>query len=145
MGKRVAEVLYTVTRLADELGVTPRTIRFYEDKGLLSPSRAGTTRIYTQRDRARMTLILRGKRLGFSLRDISEFLDLYDADVTQAAQMRKLIHAVRLRLEELEEQRAALDQTFVELRDIEAQAVSALGEKQSNRKRAGSAAPEHAL
>ncbi len=103
------EALYTVTRLAEDLGVTSRTIRFYEDKGLIAPSRAGTTRVYTHRDRARMVLILRGKRLGFSLRDIREFLDLYDADPTQAAQMRKLLRAVRDRLAELDEQRRALD------------------------------------
>lgn len=123
---RGAEILYTVTRLADDLGVTPRTIRFYEDKGLIVPRRAGVTRIYTHRDRARMKLILRGKRLGFSLRDIGEFLDLYDADPTQAAQMRRLLRAVRDRLEELEEQRLALEQTLDELRDIEGQAQARL-------------------
>ncbi len=125
-----AEVLYTVTRLADDLGITPRTIRFYEDKGLIAPRRAGVTRVYTHRDRARMKLILRGKRLGFSLRDIREFLDLYDVDATQAAQMRRLLRAVRDRLDELEEQRAALDQTLDELRDIEAQAQVRLDEKE---------------
>ncbi len=121
-----AEVLYTVTRLADDLGVTPRTIRFYEDKGLIAPRRAGVTRIYTHRDRARMKLILRGKRLGFSLRDIGEFLDLYDVDTTQTAQMRRLLRAVRDRLDELEEQRLALEQTLDELRDIEGQAQARL-------------------
>ncbi len=130
MGKQDAEVLYTVTRLAHELGVTPRSIRFYEDKGLISPRRAGVTRVYTHRDRARMKLILRGKRLGFSLRDIREFLDLYDVDATQTAQMRRLLRAVRDRLDELEEQRQALEQTLDELHDIEAQAQARLGEKE---------------
>lgn len=74
--------LYTVTELAAELGMTARAIRFYEDKGLITPQRAGTTRVYSSRDRARMILILRGKRLGFSLGTIREYLDLYDADVT---------------------------------------------------------------
>ena len=67
--------LYTVTELAEQLGTTPRALRFYEDKGLVSPRRAGTTRIYTHRDRGRLALILRGKRLGFTLREIRERLD----------------------------------------------------------------------
>ena len=139
-----AEVLYTVTRLADDLGVTPRTIRFYEDKGLITPRRAGVTRVYTHRDRARMKLILRGKRLGFSLRDIREFLDLYDADATQTAQMRRLLRAVRERIDELQEQRQALEQTLDELCDIEAQAQARLDEKElaagRGRKRTAAAA-----
>ena len=125
------EALYTVTRLAEELGVSSRTIRFYEDKGLIAPQRAGTTRVYTHRDRARMVLILRGKRLGFSLREIREFLDLYDADPTQVAQMRRLLRAVRERLGELALQRRALEQTMAELRDIEAQAAARLDEREA--------------
>ncbi len=139
-----AEVLYTVTRLADDLGITPRAIRFYEDKGLIAPRRAGVTRVYSHRDRARMKLILRGKRLGFSLREIAEFLDLYDADTTQSAQMRRLLRAVRERLDELEEQRLALEQTLDELRDIEAQARARLDDRDlaagRGRKRAANAA-----
>ncbi len=124
-----ADVLYTVTGLAEELGVTARTIRFYEDRGLISPGRAGATRVYTHRDRARMKLILRGKRLGFSLRDIREFLELYVPGGTQADQLRKLLKAVRDRLDDLEEQRAALEQTLDELREIEAAAQAALKER----------------
>ena len=139
--------MFTVTSLAAELGVTPRTIRFYEDKGLISPLRAGATRVYRPRDRARMVLILRGKRLGFSLRDIGEFLDLYDADPTQAAQLRKLRGAVRSRIDELEQQLVALDLTLRELRQIERQAVAALGDDRpkKQRKRAVQAAPEEVL
>jgi DNA-binding transcriptional MerR regulator len=85
------ERLYTVTELAKELGMTPRAVRFYEDKGLIVPRRAGTTRVYSGRDRARMILILRGKRLGFSLSTIKEYLDLYDTDITQHAQLRLLL------------------------------------------------------
>jgi DNA-binding transcriptional MerR regulator len=125
------ELLLTVTHLADELGVTPRTIRFYEDKGLIAPRRAGVTRVYTHRDRARIKLILRAKRLGFSLRDIRGFLDLYDADPAHLAQMRKLLRAVRDRREELEEQRVALDETLAELREMEQQTLVRLGEKDS--------------
>lgn len=122
----VAGALYSVSQLARQLGVTARTIRFYEDKGLVSPSRAGTTRVYTQRDRARLMLILRGKRLGFSLREIKDYLDLYDIDPTQHAQMRQLLSGVRKRVAKLLEQRAALEQSLAELADIERQAESVL-------------------
>ena len=111
--------LYTVTELAEQLGATPRALRFYEDKGLVLPQRAGTTRVYTHRDRGRLTLILRGKRLGFSLREIREWLDLYDADPNQAGQMHLLVGKVRDRIEALESQRKDLDATLEELKEIE--------------------------
>jgi DNA-binding transcriptional MerR regulator len=128
---RAEKQLYTVTELARELGVTARSIRFYEDKGLIAPQRAGSTRVYTARDRARMILILRGKRLGFSLREIKEYLDLYGVDVTQREQLRLLMKSVRTRIVRLVEQRHALEQTLAELRDIEAQGLAALREKRS--------------
>lgn len=121
-----AEVFFTITELARELGVTPRTIRFYEDKGLLSPKRAGNIRIYTKRDRVRMIVIQRGKKLGFSLRDIREYLDLYDMDPTQVEQMRMLLDRVRTRLDLLERQRQALEETIAELKVMEAETVKAL-------------------
>ncbi|MEQ8284120.1 MerR family DNA-binding transcriptional regulator [Thalassospira sp.] len=120
---------YTVPELADDLGITPRTIRFYEQKGLLNPQRAGTTRVYTRQDRARLLLILRGKRLGFSLKEIADYLDLYGADPTQAEQIKMLLGRVRERITDLEEQRQALDVTLDELREIEQQSVDALKEK----------------
>ncbi|HQT87023.1 MAG TPA: MerR family DNA-binding transcriptional regulator [Acidiphilium sp.] len=123
-----AEALFSVSQLARQLGVTARTIRFYEDKGLLAPSRAGTTRVYTVRDRARLVLILRGKRLGFSLREIKEYLDLYDIDPTHLAQVRQLLAGVRKRIAKLHDQRAALEQSLAELADIERQAEAALAE-----------------
>ena len=118
--------LYTVTELAAELGVTARAIRFYEDKGLLSPSRAGATRIYTHRERARMMLILRGKRLGFTLRDIKRFLDLYDVDPQHDEQKRSLLRAVRERISDLRGMSIAISDTLDELRQIELQASAAL-------------------
>ena len=121
-----ADRFWTVTELARELGVTPRTIRFYEDRGLILPRRAGTTRVYAPRDRARLILILRGKRLGFSLREIKEYLDLYDADPTHASQLRRLLDGVRARVALLEEQSSALDETLTELRKIEAQTAATL-------------------
>ncbi len=115
----------TVTQLARELGITARTIRFYEDKGLISPQRAGNTRVYMPRDRARMILILRGKRLGFSLREIREYLDLYGVDHTQAEQLRLLRTGVAKRLASLREQMSALRQTIGELEDVQRQAEAA--------------------
>ena len=117
---------YSVTQLALDLGVTARTIRFYEDKDLISTRRAGNNRVYTQRDRARMILILRGKKLGFTLREIKEYLDLYDVDPTQAKQLRLLLQAVHVRIVQLEDQRVALDEALGELRDVEAQTHNAL-------------------
>ncbi len=117
---------YTVTQLGAELGITVRTLHFYEAQGLLTPRRAGTTRVYTQRDRARMILILRGKRLGFSIREIREYLELYDVDPTQYEQLKALLKTVHNRMHRLEDQRIALDETLAELRNIEREAEIAL-------------------
>jgi DNA-binding transcriptional MerR regulator len=118
--------LYTVTELAKQLGMTPRAIRFYEDKGLISPQRAGTTRVFSARDRARMILILRGKRLGFSLSTIKDYLDLYDTDITQQSQLKLLLAAVGKRRAQLLSQRQAIDEALAELDDITAQTEAAL-------------------
>lgn len=118
--------LYSVNQLAEALGVTPRAIRFYEVKGLIHPRRAGTTRVFDRRDRARLLLVLRGKRLGFSLAEIREFLDLYDTDRTQLSQARMLLGRVRSRIEELEQQKRDLEQTLKELLEVEREAQSAL-------------------
>lgn len=121
--------LYTVNQLAEELGVTPRTLRFYEDKGLLSPNRQGNNRVYDKRDRARMKLILRGKRLGFSLAEIAEYLDLYKIDGSGVGQLRVLLRRVRERRGVLERQREDLEATVAELADIEDQVIAALTER----------------
>lgn len=123
------EKIYSVTELARELGVTPRTIRFYEDQGLILPQRAGTTRVYTHRDRARMILILRGKRLGFSLKDIKEFLDLYVVDTTQVEQLRVLVNKVRGRIAQLEDQLQAVQTSLEELHEIERLSLESLKNK----------------
>jgi DNA-binding transcriptional MerR regulator len=132
------ESFLTVTQLAKALGITARTIRFYEDKGLISPQRAGSTRVYTGRDRARMILILRGKNLGFSLREIKEYLDLYDVDHTQVEQIRLLLTGVHKRLELLRTQRHSLETTITELEDIQRQAEAAMADHAGDRKRATS-------
>ena len=108
-----------IQQVAEELGVTHRTLRFYEDKGLIAPQRIGATRVYSKREMGRMRLILRGKRLGFSIREIGEFLDLYDADPQQHTQMEALLKRVREKREDLRQQRQAIDETIRELNEIE--------------------------
>ena len=110
--------LFAIADLAREFGISTRAIRFYEAKGLLNPERVGSTRVFRRRDRARLILILRGKRLGFSLRDISDYLSLYDADRTQHAQVSLLVGKVDQRMLMLEQQLADLQTTLVELREI---------------------------
>ncbi len=108
--------LFAIADLAKEFGISTRAIRFYEAKGLIEPERVGGTRVFRRRDRARLILILRGKRLGFSLRDISEYLALYDADRGQ--QVTLLTELVDQRLALLERQMQDLQTTMTELREI---------------------------
>ena len=129
--------LFSVNQLAEELGVTPRAIRFYEAKGLIAPQRAGTMRVFTRRDRARLQLVLRGIRLGFSLAEVREYLDLYDADRSQREQVRLLLGKVQDRIARLEGQRRDLEQALRELRDIERQAEAALEGRDRTRQPAG--------
>ena len=120
--------LFAIADLAREFGISTRAIRFYETKGLLNPERVGSTRVFRRRDRARLILILRGKRLGFSLRDISDYLSLYDADRTQHAQVSLLVEKVDQRTTMLEQQLADLQTTLVELREIKKLAGEVLGQ-----------------
>jgi DNA-binding transcriptional MerR regulator len=110
--------LFAIADLAKEFGISTRAIRFYEAKGLLQPERVGGTRVFRRRDRARLILILRGKRLGFSLRDISEYLSLYDADNTRTAQHTLLVEKVDERLNSLRSQLEDLKTTIAELSEI---------------------------
>jgi DNA-binding transcriptional MerR regulator len=121
-----ASDLLGIQDVATRLGVTMRTLRFYEDKGLIAPLRVGSTRIYGRREVARMQLILRGKRLGFSIREVKDFLDLYDADPQHLEQMRQLLGKVRDRIKVLGRQKAALEQTLEELTLIAQQAEARL-------------------
>lgn len=108
---------FTITDLATEFRVTPRTIRFYEDKNLLHPERQGLNRVFGRRDRARLQLILRGKRLGFSLAAIREMLDLYDLGDGQVEQLRLTLKRSQERLVELEHQRRDINEAIKELKD----------------------------
>ena len=117
---------WTIAELAREFGVTTRTIRFYEDKGLISPERRGQRRIYHPRDKVRLQLVMRGKRLGFSLEEIQEMIDLYDVDPTENAQLRRFITKLRERRESLELQRNDIDTVISEIQERERQCESLL-------------------
>jgi DNA-binding transcriptional MerR regulator len=107
--------LMTIREMCDAYDVTPRTLRFYEAKELLSPVREGTRRLFTRRDRARLKLILRGKRFGFSLEDIRQTLDLYGPDGSDIAQRKHAYALAEQRLAVMQAQRAELDVAIAEL------------------------------
>lgn len=107
---------FTIRQLTKELGVTSRTLRHYEDEGLLSPERRGQARIYHGRDRARLTLILRGRRVGFSLAEIKEILDLYNSEDHGAAQFEYSRKKFVERIAILEKQRMDIDESIAELK-----------------------------
>lgn len=106
----------TIREMCEAYDVTPRTLRFYEAKELLTPIRVGTRRLFTRRDRARLVLILRGKRFGFSLEDIRQTLDLYDRDGGATAQRQRAFELALERLAEMEAQRAELDVAIADLK-----------------------------
>jgi len=109
------EQIFTVTQLCREYGVTARALRFYEAKGLLHPAREGTRRRFDHRDKARLSLILRGKRFGFSLAEIGELLDLYDTDNTQVSQLTRTMEVAGRRLNDMRRQRDELTIAIGEL------------------------------
>ena len=106
---------FSISDLSAEFGITPRALRFYEDEGLISPERRGLSRIYSQRDRARLAWILRGKRVGFSLADIRQMIDLYDLGDGRRAQRAITIERCRERIATLQAQRADIDAAITEL------------------------------
>src|SRR3954452_15645792 len=124
-----AEV-WTITQLAEDFGVTLRTIRHYEDVGLITPERRGTTRVFHTRDRIRLQLILRGKRLGFSLPDIRRIVNMYDEQPGEAGQLHYLLDQIDVRRGELERLRRDIDETMDELDRVAARCredLAALG------------------
>jgi DNA-binding transcriptional MerR regulator len=109
------DTMMTIRQMCDSYDVTPRTLRFYEAKELIAPLRTGTQRHYGRRDRARLTLILRGKRFGFSLEEIRQLLDLYTMDDGETRQLEKTYEMAERHLATMQAQRAELDQAIAEL------------------------------
>jgi DNA-binding transcriptional MerR regulator len=119
---------YSIAELAREFGVTTRTIRFYEAEGMIDPRRDGRRRIYGPRQRTRLKLILRGKRLGLSLKEIREIIDLYGAAEGEVGQLSVLIERIAERRGELEAKRRDLDAALADLAEVEANCRRRLGE-----------------
>ena len=112
---------YSISDLAQEFNLTTRAIRFYEDEGLLQPGRSGRRRVYSARDRVRLKLILRGKRLGFSLSEVRDIIEMYDLDAGETGQLRYFLDQIQERRKALEQQRSDIDLTLRELDEIESQ------------------------
>ena len=119
---------WTIAEIAEEFGITHRTVRHYEDLGLISPQREGTRRIYRRRDRTRLALILRGKRLGFPLEEIRTIIDLYDAPRGRRSQLEYVLAQIDERREDLLQRRADLDAALAELDAFEARCRDELTE-----------------
>ena len=112
---------FSISELSREFDVTTRAIRFYEDEGLLEPHRQGRQRVYSSRDRVRLKLILRGKRLGFSLSEIGDIIDMYDSEPGEVGQLQYFIEKISVRRKTLKQQRDDIDVTLKELDSIEKQ------------------------
>ena len=125
---REAERTYSITDLAQEFDLTTRAIRFYEDQGLLRPARRGQTRVYAPRDRTRLKLILRGKRLGFSLGEVREMVDMYDTAPGEKGQLSLFLRKIAERRAVLEQQRADIAVTLEELEAVESRCRERLAE-----------------
>jgi DNA-binding transcriptional MerR regulator len=124
---------YTIGALAREFDVTPRTIRFYEDEGLIAPGRDAGRRVYGKREYVRLKLILRGKRLGFSLAEVREMLALYDSAPDERPQLQKFLDALAVRRVQLEGQRRDIDEVLGEIRAFEAQSRKLLNGRRRRR------------
>ena len=113
-------ITYTITQLTRHFGITPRTVRYYEDKGLLSPLRAGNQRIYQERDFIRLKLILRGRRIGFSLAELKRTMNLYDSEAGEARQIEYVLAVIEKHRIELQLRKKDIVDTLKDMRDIEA-------------------------
>ncbi|HDO1330903.1 TPA: MerR family DNA-binding transcriptional regulator [Aeromonas veronii] len=120
------EITYSISELAHEFDVTPRTIRYYEDEGLLTPQREGQTRIYSHRDKIRLKLTLRGKRLGFSLAEIRELFDMYDTDKSSKTQLHSMIPLIEAKRGALRQQLEDIQMVMAELEAAEQRCVNSL-------------------
>lgn len=120
--------LFTITELAAEFDITPRAIRFYEDMGLLEPSRDGRNRVYTHRDRTRLKLTLRGKRLGLSLQEVKQLVDMYDSESDAAPQLTAFLEVLRQHRRQLEQQLDDIAVTLAEISQHEERCEALLAE-----------------
>lgn len=121
------EKTYTITELAREFDITPRAIRFYEDEGLLTPARAGRTRVYSKADRTRLKLTLRGKRLGLSLAEIRELIEMYGGVHDSVPQLQRFLGVLATRRAALEQQRLDIQAVLLEIDMLEQQCHALLG------------------
>ncbi|MCJ8296080.1 MAG: MerR family DNA-binding transcriptional regulator [Colwellia sp.] len=119
MSQQLTSIKYSISDLSKEFDITTRSIRFYEDQGLLSPARKGQTRIYNQRDKVRLKLILRGKRLGFSLAETGRLFELYDVDKTSATQLNSIMTLITDKKSDLKQQLEDINAVLIELNDLE--------------------------
>jgi DNA-binding transcriptional MerR regulator len=117
--KKEKQANYSISELSKEFDITTRSIRFYEDQGLLAPTRKGQTRIYNQRDKVRLKLILRGKRLGFSLGETGRLFELYDADKTSAKQLTIMMELISEKKSDLKQKLEDINALLIEINDIE--------------------------
>ena len=129
------EFTYTITDLAREFGLTTRAIRFYEDQGLLAPGRVGRNRVYSHRDRVRLKLTVRGKRLGLSLSEIRELIEMYDAARDEQAQIERLLEVLARRRRLLEQQREDIEAVLAEIDAFERQCRDLLSGRAGNPKK----------
>ncbi|AXV34249.1 MerR family transcriptional regulator [Aeromonas hydrophila] len=120
------EVTYSISELAHEFDITPRTIRYYEDEGLITPTREGQTRIYSHKDKIRLKLTLRGKRLGFSLAEIRELFDMYDTDRSSKTQLNSMIQLIEAKRHSLHQQLEDIQMVMAELEAAEQRCVNSL-------------------
>src|SRR5690606_36269251 len=120
---------WTITELSREFDITPRTIRFYEDQGIVSPARAGRNRVYSPRDRTRLKLALRGKRLGLQLSEIRALIDMYDSPSDNALQLQQYLEVLAKHRAALEQQRRDIDDTLGEIAEQEEQCRLLLAQK----------------
>jgi len=128
----VPDKTYTISDLAGEFGVTTRTIRFYEEKGLVTPLREGQKRLYTPADRVRIKLILRGKRIGMTLRECVDFIDMYDPEHNNAEQLHSLIQDVKNRREQLLQQKKDIDDMLAGLEEVQSLCEASLEDATSH-------------
>ena len=115
----MSDQIYTISQLAEEFGITTRTMRFYEEKGLIKPQREGQKRLYSAADRVRIKLILRGKRIGMSLAESSEVIDMYDPKHNNADQLHSLLHKVENQRQLLQRQKQDIDEMLTSLAEVE--------------------------